>query len=278
MKNTNKILIFIVLNTIVLTVNGQETSSFNFGYNFIKDKPTFDLMFNRQSPTKASDDIEIKLIKDAFVLNPAAEAHWGAGTDNSSNNLIFHLNSYYKNQIEKKKKSFWVSLYKINLISPQFTCDKDFKVYQGFSTIGVNYISYYSKRDEWGYVEYNLGVNFDSGFSKIDSISKAVGVFRTKIYPSFQWQFWGKKSNENIPPEIDPKFYYKGEFMISYDHFYFFKQDKRIIDDSMFGYLTLKISYRLIKSLKVSFIYVNGKSEPLYKDINSLSVGFALIN
>ncbi|TPE43331.1 hypothetical protein [Pontibacter mangrovi] len=100
----------------------------------------------------------------------------------------------------------WTGLYKINILAPQLAADKEFEVYQGYLTIGGDLIYYYSRRDLLGYIEGSLGADYNQGISEVDSTDVTENVNRIKIRPSFQWQFWGKRSDLTLPPELDENF------------------------------------------------------------------------
>jgi hypothetical protein len=264
-----------------LAFSQSETTSFGLGYNIIEKKPSFDFQFNRKTAAEAEDAFEIKLVKKAFVLNPSAETHLGSGNETSENNILINLNTYLKKNLPKKNGAKWTSLLKGDIASPHLSADKNFSVYQLFATLGGDFVSYYSRRDLIGYIELGLGINCDLGRSSIDSTNLAKQVSRIKFTPSFQWHFAGKVSNEakyKGTPELDPDFIYRAKLSLTYSHNYFMQQDERIVNDKSFGFLKAAIDYRVGPKLKLVAEYKVGMVEPLYKKLNALTFGVALIN
>lgn len=105
--------------------------------------------------------------------------------------------------MNKSEIKIWASLYKINILSPQFSTDKGFDILQVFVTVGGDYISYYSRRDKIGNIEYSLGADFDYGISGVDSTGTFVNISLSFIYYNF------------------------------------FQQDERIIADKSIGYFSI---------------------------------------
>jgi hypothetical protein len=270
-------LLLYFLFTLNFVLAQEETSSLKFGYNVIENKPTIDFQFNRTSSSKAKDKYEITLVRDAFVLNPASEINIGAGTKTSENNIILNLNTYFKNTLDFWNNGEWTNLYKLNIFSPQFASDKNFNIFQAYANFGVEYISYYSKRDEAGFIEINAGILYSSGLSRIDSTGITEYVSRMNLNPTLQWNFLGKSANDKIPDVFDEDFYYKCSFRMAYNHYYFFNQDERIINKRSFGNFSIQAGYRFIKSMKLVVEYKVGRMEPKYERINSFSIGIALV-
>ena len=277
-KHIAKSFLIPVVVLFSLSSRAQETTSFGFGYNFVKKQPVIDLLFNRTSATYAEDQYDIKLIKKGFVLNPAAEVHFGEGNETSEDNIILNLNTYYKHMIyQANDKRLWKSLYKLYLLSPQFNSDKDFGVYQALAMVGIDFTRYYSRRDRMGYLEYTLGSYFDYGLSHPDS-QESDRISRMRFRPSFQWQFWGRKSDSETPPELDPAFYYRVDLRLAYVHYLFFAQDERTTTNRSFGYFSAVGGYKINKSVKMTVAYKTGMVEPNFTNLNSFSIGFALTN
>ncbi len=278
MKNIAKSLLFLIGVLFSLPSGAQETTSFGFGYNFVKKQPVIDFLFNRTSATDAEDQYDIKLIKKGFVLNPAAEVHLGEGTETSEDNIILNLNTYFKHMIyQANGNRLWKSLYKLYLLSPQFNADKDFGVYQALAMVGTDFTRYYSRRDRMGYLEYTLGADFDYGLSHLGSHESA-GISRIRFRPSFKWQFWGRKSDPKIPSELDPDFYYRVDLRLAYMHYLFFQQDEHITSNKSCGYFKAVAGYKINKSVKITIAYKTGMVEPNFTNLNSFSIGFALTN
>ena len=276
MESKIKVLLSITILVVTERVNAQNSSSIGWGYDFINKKPTVDAQFNRESAADATNKYDVFFSKGAYHLNPAAEVHVGSGTQTSTDNVIIGLNSYFKNH-GKKLSDSWPTINKFNILSPQLASDKNFKVYQGLTSIGYNFTTYNSSRDKLGYIEFNIGAEFDAGLSKIDSLGGTKGITRIKGSPSFAWSFTGKKSISEKPTPLDSGFYYRMQFAVSYIPMYFLKQDIRIIDKKSMGYFSTKFSYRFYKTLQVTLNYKHGRLEPLYKKVNNVNIGLAIV-
>ena len=275
MKSNLKHMATAVLLAMSATASAQ-TSSFGLGYDFVNSKPNIDVQFNRESAAEADNKYDFKIASRHYHLNPAAEAHFGSGTATSTDNILVGLNSYLKFGGRNANDKYTI-LHQVNLISPQLSSDKNFKVYQGFASIGYKFISYYMRRDKGGYFEFNIGVDLDAGLSKVDSLGSTKGITRIKGSPTVIWQFAGKTSSEDLNPALDPDFYYRLQFFASYLPMHFFSQDTRVIDKRNVGYLSAKLAYQVNPRLQITLGYKHGRFEPLYKKVDNVSLGFALV-
>jgi len=276
MKTRVKLYLSLVFLMVSIKLSAQSSSSIGFGYDFINKKPTVDIQFNRESAQDADNKYDIFLSSKHYHLNPAAEAHFGSGAKTAADNIIVGLNSYLKYNGGKMGQN-WTILNQFNILSPQFSSDKNFSVYQGFTSLGYKFITYYSKRDELGYIEFSLGADVETGLSKIDMIDGTKNISRFKATPAFIWNFYGKTSKPELSPLLDPDFYYRLQFSAGYTPVHFFKQDIRVIDKKDMGYFSTKLSYRFHKALQASISYKRGRVEPLYKDVDNVSLGLAIV-
>lgn len=276
-------LILLLLSGAFTTSRAQDaTSSIGLGYNFIESKPAIDIQFNRTSAAEADDKFDIYLVKRSFVLHPSTEMHFGSGTETSEDNMIMHVNTFFKDVIPNSNPGKqWTHLYKINVLSPQISSDKNFQIYQVMGTLGADIIGYYSKRDEHGYMEFGLGADLDYGWSNIDSAANPIeNVGRFKLRPHGQYQFWGKPSSKTLPRAQwpnDEDFYYKMDVSVNIVQYSYFQQDTRITTEKTPAHIKASIGYRFVKKLRVSFDYKSGMMEPNFKKVNSFSMSLSLV-
>ena len=272
-----KTLIFLGV-VFVSNISLAQSTFVNYNYNFTEGKGTFDINLNK---TKGSDSMEdyIYFYNKAgsnFYIKPNFEAHFGSGTESSENNIKFEAESFIKMKLNFKPlqiKGFQQNI-QFNIISPEFSSDKDFNISQITGKLGFTYNQWKLEKEEIGRVNFIFNLNYNHGFNIIEA--KEEGISRIEISPSLNWDFGWKSSVDVGNPKYLEKGFFRYSFSSNYINYKFLKQDNRVTSDKSINYFKVNFKVFLLKNLGLNFEYKNGSMAPNFENVDVTSLGLAL--
>lgn len=226
------------------------------GIKFNPDSIAFSLSFsfNRTASSESEQGPYIIVHKGftrnhVWALKPSFESNIGSGTTSSPDNIDLDLGFQYNMHLAK------TSILLVNF-APTASCDKDFTTALMYPSLGIKYLYYY------------YGVSRQ---------------FRFYVLPGFNFDYGKRRTNSSMLPP-----FYRANLSLQIQttlascldiglnsQIYKIKNDTTVIADGTYGNMALSATYRFAKKFGLTTKYSLGYNQPLFKKINTLTIGLA---
>ncbi|WP_068472064.1 hypothetical protein [Saccharicrinis aurantiacus] len=257
----------------------SQSTFVNYNYNFTEGKGTLDINLNKTKGSDPKEEYKYFYNKEnsPFYIKPSFESHFGSGTKTSENNIQFEAESFIKKKLSFKAteiKGFQQTI-QYNIVSPEFSSDKDFVMSQILGKIGFTYYQWMLEKGSIGNVNFILSLNYNYGVNIIENKNEEIS--RIVISPSLNWDFgWTSPIKNKTNPVFLNKGFYRFSFGANYIHYNFLEQDERVTSNESINYIKINFKFFLIEHLGLNFEYKNGSMSPNFEDIDVTSIGLAL--